>query len=336
MRTSIRSLLGRRHANPQPHSNAATEQDVRDCYRLLLNKEPDEAGLAYWRSLIRTKQIPVSAIVDAMLKSVEFKALHAARNKPSLVECAEFKIYARANDLFIGKAIIQTREYEPHVAQQVRRLLRPGDAFVDVGANVGFFTLLAATLVGPHGKVIAFEPNSDNCDLLRHSLAQNKLNNVRLHQTAVAEAAGQIALSSGGADSNARIMRPEELHGLQEHFAHVEAVTLDEALQGESRIDLIKMDIEGAEPRAWQGMQAVLRNHRPALISEYSPDLIRATSNCDPRSYLEQLWQGHTVSILERSGVTRPVAGVQEIVDAHTAAATAGLKHLDLLALPRV
>jgi len=328
----IRTFLRRRAVHHSPPSAQASEEDVQNCYRLLLDREPDEAGLSYWRSLINGKAIPVSVIVDAILSSAEFKALRAARFEPRLVQCDDFEIFVRPNDLFIGRAIEQTRDYEPYVAQEVHRLLRPGDTFIDVGANVGFFTLLAATLVGPQGNVIAFEPNPENCNLLLRSLAQNELRNVRLHQNAVAEAAQQFAFSSGGADSNARLMRPEELHGLQEHYAHVEAVTLDEALKDESRVDLIKIDIEGAEPRAWQGMQAVLRNHRPVIISEYSPDLIRATSNCDPRSYLEQLWQGHTLAILERTGVRRPVESVQEVVDAHTAA---GITHLDLLAQPR-
>lgn len=332
----LRKLIRHNDAGPRYGSSRAMEQDVVHCYRLLLDHDPDEAGMAYWRALIEMKQIPISVIVDAIMSSAEFKAARATRIEPALVQCSEFEIFVRPNDLFIGRAIHLTKQYEPHVAQAVRRLLQPGDTFVDVGANVGYFTLLAATLVGPQGNVIAFEPNPDNCRLLHHSLAQNGLNNVRLYENAVAEATQRFSFSSGGADSNARILRAEELHGRNEHFAQVQAVTLDEALQDVvTRVDLIKMDIEGAEPRAWRGMQSVLQQYRPVIISEYAPDLIRLTSDCDPRSYLEQLWQEHTVAILERSGAVHPAASIQEIVDAQLRAAAASVAHLDLIAHPR-
>jgi FkbM family methyltransferase len=335
MMERLHSLLQRAQATPRFGSSPATEDDVVRVYRLLLDHDPGDAGVAYWRSLIQSKRVTVITIIDAILGSAEFKARRAARFEPTLVDCGEFHIFVRANDLFIGRAIVLTGEYEPYVARHVRAMLRPGDTFVDIGANVGYFTLLAASLVGPEGTVIAFEPSPDNCRLLRRSLAQNGLTNVRLVEKAVAEAAHAVSFSGGGADSNARILRAEEVQGREEHFAHVEALTLDEALQGQPRVDLIKMDIEGAEPRAWQGMQGVLRQHRPVIISEYAPELIRATSNCDPRQYLEQLWQEHRLSILERSGAVREVETVQQIVEAQQAAATTGVGHLDLMATPR-
>lgn len=331
----LRNLLQGDDAGPRLGSSRATEEDVVQCYRLLLDHDPDEAGLAYWRALIDGKQISITVVLDAILSSAEFKALRAARFEPTLVSCQEFDIFVRANDLFIGRAIQQTKQYEPNVAQRVRQILRAGHVFVDVGANVGFFTLLGATLVGSGGHVFAFEPSPDNCRLLRRSLAQNGITNVTLYENAVAEAAQQLSLSGGGADSNARLMRPDELQGRETHFTHVEAVALDDVLQDVTRLDLIKMDIEGAEPRAWEGMQNVLRKHRPVIISEYAPDLLRTTSNCVPKYFLQQLWQEHTLSILERSGAVRPVQSIEEIIEAEGAAAAEGVRHLDLMAHPR-
>lgn len=332
MKERLRTLL--RGDNPET-TTWATDKDIFDCFRILLNRRPGDVELGYWRSLIQARGIDRTVIVDAILGSAEFKAQRKARYEPSLVDCGAFDMYVRPNDLFIGQAIVQTGEYEPYVANEVRRLLQPGDTFVDIGANAGYFTLLGAQLVGPEGRVYAFEPGTDNCDLLKRSVAQNRFEHVQLFQKAVAEKAQRVALSSGGADSNARLMRPEEIQGLEEHFDYFESVTLDEALQDVTAVHLIKMDIEGAEPRAWTGMQQVLARHRPVVISEYAPDLIRAASGTEPRDYLEEMWQGHTITILERSGARRAVDSVQQIVDAQAAAAASGVTHLDLLARPR-
>jgi FkbM family methyltransferase len=331
----LRNLLGLNKRDSRFSSSPATEEDVVRLFHLLLDHDPDQAARAYWGNLVRTKHIPISTIVDALLSSPEFRAARAARFEPTLVNCETFDIFVRSNDLFIGRAIEQTKQYEPYVAGQVRRILRPGHVFVDVGANIGYFTLLAAALVRPGGRVFAFEPNPDNCRLMRQSLAENAFDHVTLYEKAVAESAQQLSLSGGGADSNARLMRANELAGREGLFTQVEAVTLDNVLHDLERLDLLKIDIEGAEPRAWLGMQNVVRKHRPVLISEYAPDLIRVTSDVEPQSYLEKLWQEHAISIIERSGNVRPAQSVPEIVEAQAAAARAGVGHLDLIAFPR-
>lgn len=332
----LRSLLPHRSPAPRYGSSSATEQDVVNCYRMLLDREPDEAGLHNWRTFIKNAQIPVSAIVDALITSAEFKAAQSARHEPALVACSEFEMFVAPNDALIGREIFLTKQYEPHVTRMLRSLLRSGDTFVDIGANLGYFTLLAARLVGDRGAVIAFEPNPENCRLLRRSLAQNGIRNVHLHEKAVAESAQRLSFSTSSLHSNARILRPEELHGHEEWYDQVEAIALDDIL-GDlvAEIALIKIDIEGAEPRAWQGMQALLQRHRPIILTEYSPDLIRATSACEPRSYLEQLWQAHHIAIIKRSGKTQEVTSVDDIVRAQAAAAATGVHHLDLVAYPR-
>ena len=116
----------------------------------------------------------------------EFRSRQAERLRAELVTLPEFKLYVRRNDFRIGAVIARTGGYMPAVAEQVRAHLGPGGVFVDVGANIGYFTVLAATLVGERGWVVAFEPNPDNCDLIRLSLAANGLTNVAVQQGAVA------------------------------------------------------------------------------------------------------------------------------------------------------
>src|SRR5262245_50493673 len=91
--------------------------------------------------------------------------------KPILLNLKEFKIYIQLNDWSVGLRIAVKRGYESHVTGTMRPLLKQGMVVLDIGANIGFYTLLAAARVGESGKVLAFEPGENNCRLIRMSLA---------------------------------------------------------------------------------------------------------------------------------------------------------------------
>jgi FkbM family methyltransferase len=308
------------------------EDDVYFCYRLLLEREPDPEGARQWAELVARGLVSLPALVDGFLHSPERRALEARRREPRPVELEGFRIWVRPDDPHIGLPIARDRSYEPHVTRALRARLRPGDTFVDVGANVGYFTLLAATRVGGRGRVIAFEPRPDNVELLRRSLADSGFAHVVVHACAVAERAQEIAFfASGELQSNGRLWGEGEPGG--DALPTVRAVALDEALADEPRVDLIKMDIEGAEPRALAGMHVLLRTHRPALLTEFCPDLLRATSGVEPVAYLEALAAGHDLYVVPHDGGRElgPLAP-ERIVALHAAS---GRTHLDLAAQPR-
>src|SRR5256885_3164883 len=83
--------------------------------------------------------------------------------RPILLRLADFKIYVRLDDWAVGARIAVRRTHEPHVTRVMLPLLRPGTVIVDIGANIGYYTLLAASRIGSTGKVIAFEPSLENC-----------------------------------------------------------------------------------------------------------------------------------------------------------------------------
>jgi FkbM family methyltransferase len=162
----------------------------------------------------------------------------------------------------IGKHIIRSGCYEPDTMEFIRSYLRPGMVFLDVGAHVGQYTLVASGLVGSQGRAHAFEPHPLLYEALRRNVARNHCTNVVVNGTAVcasdgdselvlatADNYGASSLAAGGADSGAR--------------SHVRSVTLDSyvRMEGMSRIDLIKIDIEGGELAALMGAGGVLRDH---------------------------------------------------------------------------
>jgi len=221
--------------------------------------------------------------------------------KRQLVELNDFGLYVMPDD-YIGAGIIKGRSYEPHVTQTIRRVLRRGDVFVDLGANIGFFTFLAASLVKQQGKVMAFEPNPQNVQLMYSTLLVSAGFNIKIYPFAVSDSAGIVkfvTVGSNGGVVNEHVIDPST-NEKQEHNLLVQTVVLDDVLKDEPRIDLIKIDIEAHEPAAVRGMEKLLRKHRPKLITEFHPWALKLNNKEPPAGYLEQLYAlGYRLSIIE-------------------------------------
>lgn len=182
-------------------------------------------------------------------------------------------LYPNPDDKVITPALVNYGVWEPLETAVLRRQLHEGDTFIDVGANVGYYTLIASRLVGPTGRVVAFEPDPTNCGLLRRSVEANGLKNVIVEQKALSNQPGTLKLyleedNKGGHKVFA--------FGGQRPFVEVEAVRLDDYLKNDRRrIGLIKIDTEGAEGAILQGMHETLRQHQDVkLLVEFFPMLL--------------------------------------------------------------
>jgi FkbM family methyltransferase len=173
--------------------------------------------------------------------------------------------------------------YEPFETEIVKTEVRKGDIVLDIGANIGYYTLIFANLVGPEGKVFAFEPDPGNFDLLEKNVEANGYHNVILVNKAVSNKNGKIKLYLSDDIGDHRTYDP----GDGRKFVEIEAVRLDDYFkQGTSRVNFIKMDIQGAEWEAIQGMNLLLQKNRDVkVITEFSPKLLRI-SGIRPEDYL--------------------------------------------------
>lgn len=140
----------------------------------------------------------------------------------------------------------------------MRRYLRPGDGFIDGGANEGMFTLLAAKLVGPDGTVHAFEAAPTYVERLRENVKANRLNHVVIHADAIGAEPGQVSFVLRGTGSR---IRTSEDHG---QTVSVNVVRLYEALPNRTWA-MGKLDVEGAEPLALAGAEKVIAQGQPAI-----------------------------------------------------------------------
>jgi FkbM family methyltransferase len=152
----------------------------------------------------------------------------------------------------------------------VGRLLQPGDVFVDGGANVGLFTLIAARAVGPGGRVIAFEPSTKTREVLARNVALNAYPWVTLRSEALDVSPGErrfVARHGNGAGLSS--FAPQEVASGDE-VHRVATTSLDEATAAleRARVSVVKLDLEGAEFGALRGSTALLRDAAPDIVIE--------------------------------------------------------------------
>ena len=195
-----------------------------------------------------------------------------------------FRMAVDDADVAVSQYLIGSGGWEPHMTALFNQILKPGMAVIDAGANVGYYTLLAAHLVGPHGRVTAFEPNSENCRLVLLSRAANGFENISLLPLALSDHTGYASFCGAlGSNGGFRSLHDEQLHNPSCQIVPV--MRLDDVYK--DRVDFIKMDIEGAEPLALEGAARTLEKWRPVVSSEYSPFMMRSIAGSDPRSFFE-------------------------------------------------
>lgn len=165
------------------------------------------------------------------------------------------------------------------VQEAIRDALSPGDVFYDIGANVGFFGLIAARLVGERGAVYAFEPVPEVASEARANATRNGLSVVTVIQAAASDRAGTAGLSvtrhPGGATLSEADAGPDAVGTLE-----VRTVRIDDLVAaGELRPpNAVKIDVEGVEAQVVDGMRETLSSYRPAVVCELdapSPEALR-------------------------------------------------------------
>jgi FkbM family methyltransferase len=181
-------------------------------------------------------------------------------------------LYVSTADLPLDHAhagLIVRGTLEPPVQEALRRLLAAGDVFYDVGANVGFFTLLGARLVGPEGRVVAFEPVPACAHAVARNIELNGFGQAQIREEAVGAANGRAQLLVVGEASWSHLASTGRHADVRDEI-DVAVVALDELVEGGEipPPDALKIDTEGAELQAIAGMRRTIERHRPAIVCE--------------------------------------------------------------------
>ncbi len=180
-----------------------------------------------------------------------------------------FTMLVASTDVGIGRELALYRIHEPMATKLLAGFVPSGGVVLDIGANIGYYTLLLSRLVGEKGLVVAVEPHPSNFHLLQLNLRLNGVSNVRLISAAVSDADGQACLFEAEG-SNWHSLIPTDR--TRQKAIEVPTVTINSLARQIGRpIDLIRMDIEGSEWKALQGGEVTLRRDRPALVMEIHP-----------------------------------------------------------------
>lgn len=161
--------------------------------------------------------------------------------------------------------------YEPEV-KFLDHALRPGDVFVDGGANLGIYTVLASSLVGPSGRVLSFEPGAVTYERLQRSIAVTPVKNVTAFRSALSDTVGTANLFHTQGHVVSYSLAGEQEADVESEV--VETLTIDEVIRREDidRLDFIKLDIEGAEELALRGAASSIDRWKPLVLFEVMPE----------------------------------------------------------------
>lgn len=208
-----------------------------------------------------------------------------------------FKMFVDSRDVSIAPHLILEGVYEEHTDAVLRRIVKPGMHVVEIGANVGLFTLLIAQRVGERGSVHAFECDPTLARIARDNLEVNGLGAIgAIDERAVSKASGRLEFRAalrhrGGGTLVADLQQIPELTESERETIVVQAVTLDQfAATYDHKIDFLKIDAEGAEADIIRGGQTIFgdTSYPITIMMEFAPAFMRK-AGMDPALQLQEL-----------------------------------------------
>jgi FkbM family methyltransferase len=210
----------------------------------------------------------------------------------------------------------QRGEEEAQMTAMFKQAVKPGDTVLDVGGYLGWFTLLAARAVGPHGRVIVVEANPQSLELLERNVDRNGFGDrVTIHRTAVADEPGTATFYWDASDGSASgLTPPDNLGGSYE----VRLATIDSLLEG-AQPDVVKIDIEGGEVRALAGMHETLARAKPGmkLFVELNPGALANAGTSGDALLAELRNAGFRINMIDEAARALQPLAADERLEQH-------------------
>ena len=235
---------------------------------------------------------------------------------PDFVEIEGNKIYLDENDSLL---LSSSMMHEKTIVNLVKNEIKKGDVVIDIGAHIGYYTVLFAKLVGPEGKVFAFEASPTNFEILKKNISVNGYKNVILNNKAVSDKNGKLTLYITGRTSTENFLfKPENFTNSSKikQTVEIDSITLDDYFQDfDGEINFLKMDISGAEPRVMKGMSSILnKNNSLKIQQEWWPNAIR-THGFEPDSHLKLLTEmGYKIYEIDGAKNKLNLATIEELM----------------------
>ena len=306
----------------------ATAEDIYFCFRLILGRNPNKGE---WSGHSNRAGEPLEDIIQTYLHSQEFNNRNLMQRKIleeiKIVEYDRFKVYAAEDDIAVGKHVL-AGNYEPDVTAVFRNMLKPGMGVIDIGANIGYYSLLSASLIGNSGWVMAVEPNSENIKFIEASRRINKFDQLKIIQAAASMNEDIMVLRNEYSNGTCAVL-PE---GEGDLFASetVGCLRVDKLVN--KKVDFIKIDVEGAELLAVQGCMDLIDQYKPTVIFEFSPPrIVDIAGKVSWKKLLNIFFDRHyDLSVIGPEGQLTPCQTTEEAFNAFE---QRGVDHIDLIAI---
>lgn len=302
---------------------------IRRHYLDILKREPDLGGLELYYKMIKNNEIKLESIPEIFRGSPEFIKLQQGKkgitDKQSAKELAP-NVNSMIEKTIDGhvllfdpsdKILLETfskGDYEKATTTAIKKLVKKGMNVINIGANIGYFTLLMARQVGPTGKVFAFEPFPNTAKFLQKNVDVNGYKNVEVHTKAVSNKKSKADFWVGGSSTHSFLSEMKTQSYPQLTKVEVETITIDDFLRERNfKIDFMMMDPEGSEKYILEGMTKTLeKNPEIGIITEYNPYTLKLAET-DGKSFLNLIERlGFSIYMIdENDGEIKPTTKEQ-------------------------
>jgi FkbM family methyltransferase len=307
--------------------DSADQLDIVMAFRILFGRYPSEWEYPAHLSFAGGS---LDSIVSMYMESTEFR--NRKLSKPNLasikwIDYGKFGLYVSLDDLAVGKSIADTLNYEPNVLPAFKSILKPDHNVIDIGANIGIFSLTACAQC-INGKVFAFEPNVANCSFILASSSRNHFGNLYLYAVGASDKDEILILNSNfSTGATSRIpQHPEEILNSK----LVQTIRLDSHPVSKERIDVIKIDIDGGEGKALRGAENTIKTNKPVIFFEFSPPLLLSHSNLGAVEFLDFLKNlGYKFRYVGHDGQVDCSDSIERVINYYEMAKST---HIDLVA----
>jgi FkbM family methyltransferase len=251
---------------------------------------------------------PMSPIRNYLVKKSAQQVVEPYYKKITYKDSPIF-MYIDSKESWVSKEVHFHGMHEEHILEVIIDNLKQGDTFIDVGANVGQHSIYAAQKVGPNGKVFAFEPIDSSAENIRLSASKNSFTWLTVIQKAATNFVGDTVfykyeLTDISSRNKNFTDRPAK-------EVKVKTTTLDIELNNLSRIDLVKIDVEGYEMDVLRGAEQIIKKFKPAIILEFSPVFYKRLQPQDSMDILQFLFD-HGYKITDVDNYIGPVTDITE------------------------
>lgn len=312
----------------QPFSSIVTKQDIYYFFRHILGRLPSEAE---WTGHCDFIGKDLTLATSNYVNSTEFKNRNLIGFSPigiDKVQLDGYVMYAAENDHLVGHSILTNRSYEPSVSDVFRSYLKPGMTVIDIGANIGWFSMLSASLVGATGRVFAFEPGMNNARFLVLNKSVNAFEQITLIHAAASSRLESLAYSSAWSNGVVTDLSAAE-RDIILNADIVFAVPVDMIVPEDMPVHLIKVDVEGWEMKALLGASRIINQWKPHIIAEFTPLALPTFSGVSAEEFLDYFKQaGYAFQVIGDDALRDCGTNISQVMKVAEQSETS---HIDIL-----